>query len=368
MGVCWARRNRSEVRGKRARSTRFRRAFCAAALAIAALVPLESSVASETITYTYDARGRLVAVSHGSTGPNAGTSASYSYDKGDNRTNVVVIGPSPVIVADWSFETPVQAAGGYVYAPVVMGATFSGGSGIAANNSAWGFAAAPDGNQVGFLQIAASISLSVSGLTPGSSYNVNFWSAQRAGQLNPVSVSIGGVALGTYTPASASFAPVSTPAFVASAAGETLTFTTSGGPADVSSAIDAVTVTPASSALPPCAGVSFAVANTSTTEGGNAGFTVTKTGSTASSCSVSYATANGTAAAGSDYTAASGTLTFSSTQTSQTVAVATIDDTTVESAETFTLSLSSPTGGATLGTPATATATINDNDTLPAQG
>ena len=44
------------------------------------------------------------------------------------------------------------------------------------------------------------------------------------------------------------------------------------------------------------------------------------------------------------------------------MSVTTIDDSTVESNETFTMSLSNPTGGSTLGTPSSATATINDND------
>jgi hypothetical protein len=98
------------------------------------------------------------------------------------------------------------------------------------------------------------------------------------------------------------------------------------------------------------------------TEGANSVFTVTKAGTATGSCNVNYATTGGTATSGSDFTATSGTLTFTSAQTSQTVSVPTIDDATVESAETFSLALSSPTGGAALGTPSSATATINDND------
>jgi hypothetical protein len=112
-----------------------------------------------------------------------------------------------------------------------------------------------------------------------------------------------------------------------------------------------------------CAGVSFTItSNGAVTEGTSSVFTVTKSGSTTNSCSVNYATANGTAVAPGDYTTKSGTLTFTSAQTSQTVSVTTIDDISVESAETFTMSLSGPTGGATVGTPGSATATINDND------
>jgi hypothetical protein len=49
--------------------------------------------ANETVTYTYDARGRLVKVER--TGSvNNNVSAEYKYDKGDNRTNVNVISPN----------------------------------------------------------------------------------------------------------------------------------------------------------------------------------------------------------------------------------------------------------------------------------
>jgi hypothetical protein len=49
--------------------------------------------ASETITYTYDARGRLVKVERSGT-VNNGVRAEYNYDKGDNRTNVNLVVPN----------------------------------------------------------------------------------------------------------------------------------------------------------------------------------------------------------------------------------------------------------------------------------
>ena len=81
---------------------------------------------------------------------------------------------------------------------------------------------------------------------------------------------------------------------------------------------------------------------------------------------VSYTTANGTATAGSDYTAKSGTLTFTEAAAdAQTFTVQTTGDTFDESDETFTVSISSPSGGGggtpTLGT-SSVTTTINDND------
>lgn len=95
---------------------------------------------------------------------------------------------------------------------------------------------------------------------------------------------------------------------------------------------------------------------------GTATITVTRTGGSDGSVGVNYATSNGTATAGSDYTASSGTVTFANGETSKTFSIPILDDTTVENAETVTLTLSNPTPGATLGNPATATLTINSED------
>ena len=54
---------------------------------------------------------------------------------------------------------------------------------------------------------------------------------------------------------------------------------------------------------------------------------------------IDYATADGTAAAGHDYTSASGSLSFSAGETGQTVSVSIADDVVNESDETFTLTL-----------------------------
>lgn len=47
--------------------------------------------AAETITYVYDARGRLVQVTH-SGSVNNGVQTTYTYDKTENRTNVTTTG------------------------------------------------------------------------------------------------------------------------------------------------------------------------------------------------------------------------------------------------------------------------------------
>ncbi len=93
---------------------------------------------------------------------------------------------------------------------------------------------------------------------------------------------------------------------------------------------------------------------------------VTRTGGTDGAASVSYATSNATASAGSDYTATNGTLNWASGDgTAKTISIPVLEDTTVENAETITVTLSNATG-ATLGTPAAATITINDDDVAQA--
>ena len=82
---------------------------------------------------------------------------------------------------------------------------------------------------------------------------------------------------------------------------------------------------------------------------------------------VSYGTSDGTATAGTDYTAKSGTLTFTNTATgSQTFTVSTTEDTFDETDETFTVTISSPSGGGgpapSLGTAKSVTTTITDDD------
>jgi chitinase len=110
------------------------------------------------------------------------------------------------------------------------------------------------------------------------------------------------------------------------------------------------------------------VSGASVTEGSSGSstldFTVKLSKAATEAVTVSYATANGTATAGSDYTAKTGTLTFAPGETSKTVSVAVAGDTTVESNETLTLNLSGLSGGATLGT-TTATGTIVNDDSLP---
>jgi hypothetical protein len=85
-----------------------------------------------------------------------------------------------------------------------------------------------------------------------------------------------------------------------------------------------------------------------------------------SATDVDYATSDGTATAGSDYTTTSGTLTFAAGQLSKTFTVPILNDNLYEgAAETFKLTLSNPSAGSVLGTPVTAIVSIQENDSQP---
>lgn len=62
-------------------------------VAAALLVPA-AATANETVTYTYDARGRLIEVDRAGT-VNDGVSTIYTLDKADNRTNKTTTGATP---------------------------------------------------------------------------------------------------------------------------------------------------------------------------------------------------------------------------------------------------------------------------------
>ena len=98
---------------------------------------------------------------------------------------------------------------------------------------------------------------------------------------------------------------------------------------------------------------------------GSLAFPVTLSVASSKQVTVDYATANGTATAGSDYTAASGSLTFAANSTgAQTISVTLTDDQVDETNETFTVTLSNA-EHATLsgdGTTLAATGTITDDD------
>jgi len=113
------------------------------------------------------------------------------------------------------------------------------------------------------------------------------------------------------------------------------------------------------------AGVHFSQPSFDVAEnGGAAMIRVTLAGEFTNVVTVDYATSDGTAAAGQDYVATNGTLTFAPGQGSQTFSVPILNDSLVEGTETVNLTLSNPTGRVVLGSPSTGVLYINDNDSI----
>jgi hypothetical protein len=118
-----------------------------------------------------------------------------------------------------------------------------------------------------------------------------------------------------------------------------------------------------SSAVPGAGQLGFSTTGFDIGEGtSNASINVTRTGGSEGTVRVSYTTEDGSAVAGSDYVATSGQLTFEDGETSKTISVTITNDQIGEAADTFTVSLSDPTGGASLGANTEVEVRILDND------
>ena len=110
----------------------------------------------------------------------------------------------------------------------------------------------------------------------------------------------------------------------------------------------------------------FAVSGVTVAEGGAVNLSVRRSGGNQGAVSVDYATSDGTALAGSDYTAASGTLTWAAgDELDKVIVVSTTDDATQEASEQFSVVLSNLTGGATIDGSTSISVTISANDAPP---
>ena len=89
---------------------------------------------------------------------------------------------------------------------------------------------------------------------------------------------------------------------------------------------------------------------------------VVRSGGSDGTVTVDYSTSDITANSPADYASVFGTITFLNGETTKTIEIPIVDDPTPEVNETFTVSLSAVSGGATLGTPLTGTVTILDNE------
>ena len=136
-------------------------------------------------------------------------------------------------------------------------------------------------------------------------------------------------------------------------------FATNLHPGDTTASSDVFRVSHAIPGVPTVGDVSRKEGNSSTTK---FTFTVTLSTPVAQAVTVNYATQDGTATAGSDYTSLNGTLIFNPGETKKTITVAVIGDKTYENQETFTLRLSDPDTSEVV---AQATGTILNDDKLP---
>ena len=111
--------------------------------------------------------------------------------------------------------------------------------------------------------------------------------------------------------------------------------------------------------------VGISIADAEVEEGANAVlvFAIALSRAASSQMTVDYATSDGTATAGADYTSTSGELTIDAGSSSATIEVAVLDDEHNEGSEAFTLTLSNASSGDL--TDATATGTITNHDALP---
>jgi Calx-beta domain len=293
--------------------------FLKLSLGIALFVEISNPVfCNEVTTYSYDALGRMIDSSTAGT-VNSGLQTGIVYDAAGNRTNYTVTGSTAPTTATLSIAAASVTEGGNLMFTV---------------------------SRTGITTSAVSVQyVSASGTaTTGTDFTaVSGTLSFAAGEISKT-------------------ISVATVNDVAVEANETLTVTLSApsAGATLGTAVGTGTINDNDSAAPP----SFALsAGAAVAEGIASTFTVTKTGTTSSSFSVNYGTnATGTATVGSDFTAASGTLTFAAAETSKTFTVSTIDDAVQEATETIGAALSSPTGGSTI-TTGSASASVTDNDT-----
>lgn len=412
-----AQKPRARARRWRPKSTRLLRAGFMAGAGLLALAP---ALATETITYAYDELGRLHQVAH-SGSVNGGVSATYNLDLADNRTSVAVsvpvalptlsignanategsaitftvtrssgTGSSSVIYG--TSDGTARAGTDYTTAsgtlnfvagdtfktftvPTIDNALVDGNRNFTVNLSSASGATIATGQATGTVNDNDSPSLSISGGNTIEGGQITFTVTRSSGSgTSSVSyaTSDGTAHAGadyTGTSNSLSFAAGDTAkTFTVSTNNDTIVnqpqsrnFTVNlSNASGATIGTGQATGTINDNDSPPS--FSISPSTVSATEGQPLGFTVTRSGATTGTYTVTYATANGTAIAGNDYNANSATLTFAAAG-SQPVTVTTIDDSLSEPNENFSVNLTGASGGATI-TPGqgTATGTIIDNE------
>jgi len=133
-----------------------------------------------------------------------------------------------VNVPNFGFETP-GIGSSYQYNPSGGSWTFNGvspsGSGLVGNGSLFGNPNALQGVQAAFIQRTGSISQSIPGFTPGTSYTVSFLAAERSGNAQSWNLTVNGTVIASFNPGSSASSYVNyTAVFTATATTETVAF------------------------------------------------------------------------------------------------------------------------------------------------
>ncbi len=95
---------------------------------------------------------------------------------------------------------------------------------------------------------------------------------------------------------------------------------------------------------------------------GSASITVLRKGSSANAVTVDYATTQGSATAGVNYTETRGTISFAAGETSKSFSIPMLDNGTIDGNKNLTVKLSNPTGGAALDNPNSVQLTVVDDE------
>lgn len=151
------------------------------------------------------------------------------------------------------FEVPVQAAGGYKYTPAGASWSFSASAGLSGKDGPWkcnSISPDPLGAQFAYLQGAASISQTISGLAVGASYVLSFYESYRTAKSpgNTLSVTLDEglptemTIYNNPNVSSPTWALRTATAFVAEKSSYTLTFRSTNQLGDTTTIIDGVTL------------------------------------------------------------------------------------------------------------------------------
>ena len=363
-----------------------------------------SAQAGETVTYNYDVLGRLAGTS-----TNNGLTTSITYDAAGNRSNYSVAGVTPPPAFSVNDVTATEGST-LTFTVLRTGVTTSShsvtygtanGTALAGSDytTAGGTLTFAPGDTSKTVTVATiddpinegneTLSLNLSGPTGGATladalgvgtitdndpppaFSVNDVTATEGGTLTFTVLKTGA----TTSSHNVTYGTANGTAFAGSdytTAGGTLTF----APGDTSKTVSIATINDSLDELNGTfslnlsgvtggatiadamgvgtivdddAGPVFSINDASATEGGGLVFTVTKTGATSVTYNVSGGTADGSAVAGADYIAVSGTLTFAPAETSRTVVIDGIQDSMDEPNETFNLNILSSDPGSTIG-------------------